>query len=173
MKWYYAARDFLFVHPWLHDLIFGSLLAITGGGSFLHRRTERKHAKDLVDANGKIAEAEQEANKFRKEANRLNGELLRVQQDLAARTQPEKEKIRPRLLQHKDKRVMFLRESYRGEYGPDTRTLVDVNEDSVILQTIGPGSQPQDLPLTKITTETDAQGRLVVVFNDGGIRPRR
>jgi hypothetical protein len=71
MKWYDAARDFLYVHPWLQGLIFGSLIAIAGGGSFLHRRKERKHARDLVKAN-------EQANSYREEANRLSGALLKV-----------------------------------------------------------------------------------------------
>ncbi len=71
MKWYDAVRDFLYVHPWLQGLIFGSLIAIAGGGSFLHRRKERKHARDLVVAN-------QQANTYREEANRLSAELLKV-----------------------------------------------------------------------------------------------
>lgn len=71
MKWYYAARDFLYVHAWLQGLIFGSLIAIAGGGSFLHRRKERKHVKDL-------AEATQQANTYRDEANQLSAELLKV-----------------------------------------------------------------------------------------------
>jgi hypothetical protein len=71
MKWYDALRDFLYIHSWLQGLLFGSLIAVAGGGSLLHRRKERKHAKDLVDAN-------QQANKYREEANRLNAELLKV-----------------------------------------------------------------------------------------------
>jgi hypothetical protein len=169
MKWYDAVRDFLYVHPWLQGLIFGSLIAIAGGGSFLHRRKERKHVKDLVEANRRIAEANQQANKFREEANRLTVELLNVHKEVATTMQPEKEKIRPRLLQHKGETVMFLRESYRGSYAPSSQTLIDVNEDSVILQTIGPGSQPQSWPLIKITTETDGQGNFMVVFDDGGM----
>jgi hypothetical protein len=197
MRWYDAVRDSLYVHPWFQGLIFGSLIAIAGGGSFLHRRKERKHAKDLVEANRRIAEANQHSNKLREEANRLNAELLSAHQDLAEANQqankfreeanrlsvellnvhkevattmqPEKEKIRPRLLQHKGETVMFLRESYRGSYAPSSQTLIDVNEDSVILQTIGPGSQPQSWPLIKITTETDGQGNFMVVFDDGGM----
>jgi hypothetical protein len=78
MKWYDAVRDFLYVHPWLQGLIFGSLIAIAGGGSLLHRRKELKHAKDLVEANRKIADANNEANTFREEANRLSEGLLEV-----------------------------------------------------------------------------------------------
>jgi hypothetical protein len=172
MKWYDAVRDFLYVHSWLQGLIFGSLIAVVGGGSFLHRRKERKHAKDLVEATRKLAEANQQATKFREEANRLSAELLKVHREVATTLQPERERIRPRLLQHKGKTVMFWRESYRGSYEPSPQILVDVNEDSVILQANGPGNPPSSWPLIKITTETDAQGRFMVVFDDRGM-PRR
>ena len=99
----------------------------------------------------------------------MSVELLNVHKEVATTMQPEKEKIRPRLLQHKGETVMFLRESYRGSYAPSSQTLIDVNEDSVILQTIGPGSQPQSWPLIKITTETDGQGNFMVVFDDGAM----
>ena len=72
MKWYYAVRDFLYIHPWFQALIFSSLAAIAGGGSVLHRRKELKHAKDLADADEK-------ANVYREEANRLSAALLEVQ----------------------------------------------------------------------------------------------
>lgn len=172
MKWYDSVRDFLYVHSWLQGLLFGSLIAIAGGGSFLHRRKERKHAKDLVEANLKIADANQQANKYREEANRLSAELLKVHKDFAATMQPEKEKIRPRLLQQKGKSVMVWRESYRLAYEPIDQTLVDVNEDNVILQSQGPGNQPFAWPLNKLGIETDAQGRFMVVLDDRGI-PRR
>jgi|HubBroStandDraft_4_1064222.scaffolds.fasta_scaffold03267_8 hypothetical protein len=185
MRWYDAGREFLYVHPWLQGLIFGSLIAIAGGGSFLHRRKERKHAKDLVEANEQgnrfreeanrlatellsvqqaLVEANQRANTYREDANRLSAELLKVQREIAT---PQKEKLRPRLLEHKGKTVMFLRESYRGAYEPSPQTLLDANEDSVILESGGPGSQPFSYPLIKITTETDAHGRFMVVFDDG------
>jgi len=166
MKWYDAMRDFLYVHPWLQGLIFGSLIAVIGGGSFLHRRKERKHAKDLVEATRKLAEANQQANTYREEANRLSAELLKVHKEFAAAMQPEKERIRPRLLAHKGKTVMVWKESYRGSYEPSPQVLVDVNEDSVILQASGPGNLPYSWPLSKITTETDGQGRFMVVFDD-------
>jgi septal ring factor EnvC (AmiA/AmiB activator) len=192
MRWYDAGREFLYVHPWLQGLIFASLAAIAGGGSFLHRRKERKHAKDLVEANQKIAETNQQTNNLREEANRLTTELLSAHQDLAEANQrantyreeantlnaellkvhrevaiPQKEKLRPRLLEHKGKIVMFLRESYRGSYEPAPQMLLDANEDSVIFLSGGPGGQPFSYPLIKITTETDAQGRFMVVFDDG------
>jgi hypothetical protein len=166
MKWYNAVRDFLYVHSWLQGLIFGSLVAVIGGGSFLHRRKERQHARDLVDATRKLAEANQEANQYR-------AELLKAHKEFAATMQPEKEKIRPRLLQQKGKNVMFLRESYRGSYEPSIQILVDVNEDSIILRGSGTGNQPTaSWPLVKVTTETDAEGRFMVVFDDSA-KPRR
>src|ERR1700681_3589874 len=107
MKLYDAVRTFLYVHPWFQGFLFGSMVAIIGGGSFLHRRTERRHAKDLVEANRK-------ANKYREEANRLSSELLEVHKAVAATMQPEKDKIRPRLLQQVGKSVMVQEESHRG-----------------------------------------------------------
>src|ERR1700738_3321883 len=71
MNLYNAARHFLYIHPWFQTLLFGSLIAVIGGGSFLHRRKERRHAKDLVEAN-------QQANRYREEANQLSAELLKV-----------------------------------------------------------------------------------------------
>jgi hypothetical protein len=173
MKWYNAVRDFLYVHSWLQGLIFGSLVAVIGGGSFLHRRKERQHARDLVEVTRRLGEANQEANQFRGEANRLSAELLKAHKEFAATMQPEKEKIRPRLLQQKGKTVMFLRESYRGSYEPSIQILVDVNEDSIILRGSGTGNQPTaSWPLVKVTTETDAEGRFMVVFDDSA-KPRR
>jgi hypothetical protein len=172
MKWYDALRDFLYLHTWLQALIFGSLIAIAGGGSFLHRRKERKHASDLVEATQKLAEANHQANKYREENNKLSAALLKVHQDVAATMQPEKEKIRPRLLQQKGKSVMVLRESYRLSYEPSEQTLVDVNEDNVILQAKEPGSAPLSWPLNKVGIETDARGRFMVVLDDRGIARR-
>lgn len=77
MKWYDAVKDFLYVHSWLQALIFGSLISIAGGGSILYRRRELQHARDLVKAN-------EEANTFRKEANRLSTGLLEVHTAQAA-----------------------------------------------------------------------------------------
>jgi hypothetical protein len=124
MKWYDAVRDFLYLHTWLQALIFGSLIAITGGGSFLHRRKERKHASDLVEVTQKLAEANQHANKYHEENTRLSAELLKVHQDIAATMQPEKEKIKPRLLQNRGKHIMVSRESLRTAHDPSAAILV-------------------------------------------------
>jgi hypothetical protein len=78
MKWYSAVRDFLYVHTWLQGLVLGSLIAIIGGGSFFFRRKELKHARDHVEATKRLAEANQQANTYREQANQARAELLKV-----------------------------------------------------------------------------------------------
>jgi hypothetical protein len=173
MNLYDAARDFLYTHPWFQAFLFGSLIAVIGGGSFLHRRKERRHAKDLVEATQKVVEANRQANESRELANQLSAELLKVHKDFVATMQPEKEKIRPRLLLRKGTSVMVWHESHRLTYLPSAAILVDVNEDSVILKTDGSGeTTPYGWPLNKVTIETDGQDRFVIVLDDRGIRSR-
>src|ERR1700676_5247609 len=162
MEWYDAVKTFLYIHPWFQALLFGSMIAVIGGGSFLHRRKERRRAKELVETN-------REANKYREEANRLSAELLEVHRAIATTMQPEKDKIKPRLLKQVGKSVMVQRESYRVSYNPSAAILGDVNEDSVILKADGSGQfDPYHWPLSKVAIETDPEGRFLIVLDDRG-----